>query len=56
MDLKQVEHNYSVAGQITEADLVGLKAAGFTTVICNRPDSEIEPALHGEGLAGDAGR
>lgn len=56
MDLKQVEHNYSVAGQITEADLVGLKAAGFTTVICNRPDSEIEPALHARFMAAEAAR
>lgn len=40
MDMKTVTANFSVADQVTEADLITLKAAGFNTLICNRPDNE----------------
>ena len=41
MDIRQITPEYAVSPQITPADLVAVKAAGFTTVIDNRPDAEI---------------
>ena len=46
MDIKPLEEGYAVSPQITPADLPELVAAGFTTIICNRPDQEIPPELH----------
>ncbi len=46
MDIRQITPDYAVSPQITPADLVALKAAGFTTVIDNRPDAEIAGDLH----------
>ena len=40
MEIKSVTASFSVADQVTEADLLTLKAAGFSTLICNRPDNE----------------
>ncbi|WP_338152792.1 TIGR01244 family sulfur transferase [Oceaniglobus indicus] len=34
---------YTVSGQITPDDIPTLKEAGFTAVICNRPDDEVTP-------------
>lgn len=56
MDIKQIDHDYSVGDQIGEADLATIRGAGFATVICNRPDSEIEPALHATFMAAEAAR
>ena len=36
----QLDESFSVSAQITPADLEKVKAAGFTAVICNRPDNE----------------
>ena len=46
MDIRQITPDYAVSPQITPADLVAIKAAGFTTVIDNRPDAEIAGDLH----------
>ena len=46
MDIRQITPDYAVSPQITPADLVAVKAAGFTTVIDNRPDAEISADLH----------
>lgn len=51
MDIKQITPRYSVTPQITPEDLPAIKAAGFTTVICNRPNSENPPELHAEAIA-----
>ena len=45
MQLKKLYGNLSVAGQIEQNDLLEIAAAGFKTVICNRPDEEGEPHL-----------
>ncbi len=59
MDIKQVTPGFSVSPQIAPADLAALKAKGFRSVICNRPDGEgadqptfeeIEAAARAEGL------
>ncbi len=36
----EIDPNYTVTGQITVADVADIKAAGFDTVMCNRPDGE----------------
>ena len=40
MDLKRINEHISVSPQISPVDLVAIKAAGFVTVINNRPDGE----------------
>ncbi|WP_050930324.1 TIGR01244 family sulfur transferase [Aestuariivita boseongensis] len=44
MDIRQLTPRYSVSPQISAEDLAGIAAAGFTTVICNRPDEEVPPS------------
>jgi len=46
MDLRTLTPTYAVSPQIMPEDLAAIKAAGFTTIIDNRPDGEIPPALH----------
>lgn len=45
MQLKKLYRDLSVADQIEAEDLIEIAAAGFKTVICNRPDEEGEPHL-----------
>src|SRR5262245_53028934 len=40
MEYRQITDNYSVSGQITPDEIAAVKAAGFKSVICNRPDEE----------------
>ena len=40
MELKRINDDVSVAPQISPDDIPALKAAGFTTIINNRPDGE----------------
>ena len=40
MKLQKLSENFTVTGQLSPADLAEVKAAGFSTVICNRPDGE----------------
>ena len=40
MDLRQVDGNFAVSPQLSEADIAAVAAAGYRTVICNRPDGE----------------
>jgi uncharacterized protein (TIGR01244 family) len=40
LDLKRINDRVSVSPQISPDDLVALKAAGFTTIVNNRPDGE----------------
>ncbi|MEO5804885.1 TIGR01244 family sulfur transferase [Devosia sp.] len=60
MDLKRINDNVSVSGQILPADVATLKASGFVAIINNRPDgespdqpagAEIEAAAKAAGLA-----
>lgn len=39
-DIRRVTPDFSVAPQITEADVEAIAAAGFKTIIANRPDGE----------------
>ena len=40
MDLKRISDALSVSGQISPADVAELKAQGFRSIVCNRPDGE----------------
>jgi uncharacterized protein (TIGR01244 family) len=46
MDIRALTPDYAVSPQIEPADLVAIKAAGYVTIIDNRPDGEIPPHLH----------
>lgn len=58
MEIRQITEDYSVAPQIGLEHLPLIKAAGFKSVIANRPDAEdgavphdeIEAAARAEGL------
>ncbi len=45
MTYRQITRDYAVSGQITPEELPALKEAGFTTIVNNRPDSEIPPQV-----------
>ena len=40
MEYRQITDEYAVAGQIAPEDIAAIKAAGFRSIICNRPDDE----------------
>ena len=45
MDIRPLTPDYAVSPQIELSDLPAIKAAGYTTIIDNRPDGEIPPTL-----------
>ena len=45
MDIRPLTPSYAVSPQIEVADLPAIKAAGYATIINNRPDGEIPPIL-----------
>ncbi|CCV06318.1 conserved hypothetical protein [Mesorhizobium metallidurans STM 2683] len=40
MEYREISEDYSVSGQIQPEDVAAIRAAGFKSVICNRPDDE----------------
>jgi uncharacterized protein (TIGR01244 family) len=54
MEIRALTPTYAVSPQIEPADLAAIKAAGYTTVINNRPDGEIAEDLHGPLMAAAA--
>ncbi|MGO4837072.1 TIGR01244 family sulfur transferase [Rhizobiaceae sp. 2RAB30] len=40
MEYREISNDYSVSGQITPEEVAAVKAAGFRSIICNRPDDE----------------
>lgn len=45
MTIRPLTDRYAVSPQIAPEDLPALRAAGYTTIIDNRPDGEIPPPL-----------
>jgi len=45
MDIRVIAPGYSVSPQIDPADCASIAEAGYKTLICNRPDTEV-PASH----------
>ena len=50
MDIRALTPAYAVSPQIEPTDLPAIKAAGYTTVINNRPDPEIPPHLQDQAM------
>ncbi|RYH02730.1 TIGR01244 family phosphatase [Salipiger sp. IMCC34102] len=50
MDIRTLTPAYSVSPQIDPADAAEIKAQGFETVICNRPDAEVPPAVRSDAM------
>ncbi|MBO9098918.1 MULTISPECIES: beta-lactamase hydrolase domain-containing protein [Rhizobium] len=40
MDIRKIDDQYSVTGQISVDDLDEIKAMGFESIVCHRPDHE----------------
>lgn len=45
MNIHSLTDTYAVSPQITPEDVPAIAAAGFKTIICNRPDQEVIPGL-----------
>ena len=56
MDIRVLTPDYSVSPMIDPEDFQAIAEAGYTTVICNRPDGEIPPSHHASvmGAAAEA--
>ncbi len=50
MDIRQISPTYAVSPQIAVEDIPSIAEAGFTTIICNRPDAEIPPSHHAAAI------
>ncbi|MEM8631617.1 MAG: TIGR01244 family sulfur transferase [Pseudomonadota bacterium] len=50
MDIRPITDSFAVAPQIYPDDFVLLADAGFTTIICNRPDSEVPQDLGSDAM------
>ncbi|MEO0485656.1 MAG: TIGR01244 family sulfur transferase [Pseudomonadota bacterium] len=48
MDIRRISDTYAVSPQIEPTDVPEIAAAGFTCVVCNRPDLEIPIELHAQ--------
>ena len=51
MELKRINDQVSVTGQISPEDVEKIKAAGFTAIINNRPDGEAADQPAGDSIA-----
>ncbi len=40
MEIRQLNDDYAVSGQIAVDDIRAIKEAGYRSIICNRPDDE----------------
>ncbi|MBE1284088.1 MAG: TIGR01244 family phosphatase [Rhodobacteraceae bacterium] len=50
MDARCITPRYFVSPQISVEDVPAIAEAGFTTVICNRPDGEVPPSHRAETI------
>ena len=50
MDIRQITPDYAVSPQIAPEDVPAIAAAGFTCVICNRPDAEVPPSVQASAM------
>ena len=51
MEISQLADNYSVSSQISPDDVADLASAGYSAVICNRPDDEDAGQPSAESIA-----
>ena len=52
MEIRQITDDYAVSGQIAADDIPAVKAAGYKSIVCHRPDNE-QP---GQPSAAEIGR
>mmetsp|Transcript_23269 Transcript_23269/g.40162 ORF Transcript_23269/g.40162 Transcript_23269/m.40162 type:complete len:143 (-) Transcript_23269:825-1253(-) len=50
MDMRQITPTYFVSPQVDPSDMAEAARTGITTVICNRPDSEVPPPLQADAV------
>lgn len=50
MDIRRITDRYHVSPQIAPEDAAAIRDAGFTRVICNRPDAEVPPDFQAEAV------
>jgi len=53
MDIRPLSPTFAVSPQIGVEDIAAIKQAGYTTIVCNRPDAEVPPS-HQAATIGDA--
>jgi len=51
MDIRPLTPHYAVSPQISPEDVPLIAEAGFSAVICNRPDAENPPERHAAAMA-----
>lgn len=54
MDIRILTPDYAVSPQIAAEDIPAIAAAGFRTIICNRPDIEVPPAARAAAIGSAA--
>lgn len=50
MDIRPLTEGYAVSPQIAAEEAAEIAAAGFKTVICNRPDGEVPPEFQADAI------
>lgn len=50
MDIRPLSDTFAVSPQIAPEDVAHIKAAGFATIVCNRPDPEIPPEVQADAI------
>ncbi|OSP54935.1 TIGR01244 family sulfur transferase [Pseudoruegeria sp. SK021] len=50
MDIRPLTPAYAVSPQIAVQDMPAIRQAGFTTIICNRPDPEVPAELQADAI------
>lgn len=54
MKINKIDDNFSATEQVTTDDVSTIKAAGFASIICNRPDNESSEQPNFEEIAATA--
>jgi uncharacterized protein (TIGR01244 family) len=54
MDIRRITDTFYAAPQISAEDVAEIAAAGFTQIVCNRPDEEVPPSHHSTVMAAAA--
>ena len=50
MEIRPLTDDYAVSPQIAPEDVDAIVEAGFTTLVCNRPDGEIPPEVQADAI------
>lgn len=56
MDIRKIDETFAVSPQLQRSDLTDVAKAGYTTLVCNRPDGEedAQPSADEMRAAGEA--